>query len=219
MKKIDTFLFDLDGTLIDTNDIIIKSYQHTFNTHFKSLSITKDSIIDQIGPPLSEIFARYTQDQNLIKTMIDTYRSYYKIHEMKSHKLYPGVKEVLSTLKEKGYKLGIVTSKFKESAMPSFTYYGLEDYFDVFIALDDVEHPKPSGEPVLKALEHFNNSSRAIMIGDNQSDILSGQNAGILSAGVSWSIKGKEHLSAVNPDIMFDSMYDIIELIKEWEDV
>jgi len=218
MKKIDTFLFDLDGTLIDTNEVIIQSYDYTFKKHFKDITVTRDEIIAQIGPPLSDIFNRYTDDQALIAKMIDDYRNHYKSIESDLFQIYDGVLEVIQTLHKKGYKLGIVTSKFKVSAYPSFKHYQLDPYFDVFIGLDDVTYPKPDKEPVLKALSQLNNVKNAIMIGDNQSDILSGKNAGIYSAGVAWSIKGKEHLEVVEPDIIFNSMYDIIELIKQWEE-
>jgi pyrophosphatase PpaX len=214
MRKIDTILFDLDGTLIDTNEIIIKSYQHAYKTHLPNLSISRQTIIDQIGPTLNDIFSLYTDSPFTIKALIDTYREYYVEHEDKYHKLYPKVYETIHYLKSNGYQLGIVTSKFKIAAWPSFTHYKLDSLFDVFIALDDVKSPKPNKEPVLKALSHFKTIRGAMMIGDNQGDILSGKNAGILSAGVAWSIKGKAHLKKVNPDYMFETMDDIIKLLN-----
>ena len=214
MRKIDTVLFDLDGTLIDTNEIIIRSYQEAYKIHFPELKISRKKIIDQIGPPLEAIFSLYTKSPFKIAEAIDTYRAYYMKHEATYHSLYPHVLEVLKTLHAQGYQLGIVTSKFKQAAMPSFTHYGLDQYFSVFIALDDVKNPKPSAEPVLKALSKFTTYQGAIMIGDNQGDILSGKNANILSAGVAWSIKGAHHLKKVNPDYMFYSMNDIITVLN-----
>lgn len=215
MRKIDTILFDLDGTLIDTNEIIIKSYQHAYKTHLPNLSLSRQTIIDQIGPTLNDIFSLYTDSPFTVKALIETYREYYVENEEKYHKLYPKVYETLKYLKENHYQLGIVTSKFKVAAWPSFTHYKLDQFIDVFIALDDVSNPKPNKEPVLKALSKFKTTHGAIMIGDNQGDILSGKNAGILSAGVAWSIKGKSHLSLVNPDYMFDTMDDIITLLNK----
>lgn len=215
MRKIDTVLFDLDGTLIDTNEIIIKSYQHAYKTHLPNLSISRQAIIDQIGPTLNDIFSLYTNSPFTVQKLIDTYRNYYVKNEDQYHKLYPNVFETLKYLKEKGYQLGIVTSKFKEAAWPSFTHYQLDSLIDVFIALDHVKNPKPDKEPVLKALSKFKTHTGAIMIGDNQGDILSGKNAGILGAGVAWSIKGKTHLNLVNPDYMFETMDEIITLLNK----
>lgn len=215
MNKINTLLFDLDGTLIDTNEIIVRSYQHAFNTHLPEVTLSKQEIIDRIGPTLQEIFSQYTKSPFKVKDLINTYRTYYTTHEHTYFSLYPHVIPVLETLKEKGYNLAIVTSKFKEAAWPSFTHYKLDQLFDTFIALDDVNHPKPNKEPVLKALSAFDNVDQAIMIGDNQGDILAGKNAGILTAGVAWSIKGKDFLNQVHPDYMFDSMHDILKLLED----
>ncbi len=214
MKKINTLLFDLDGTLIDTNEIIIKSYQYTFDKHLPEVAIKRQTIIDHIGPTLEQTFGLYTNDSHEIQTMVDTYRTYYSAHEHEYFSLYPEVIETLDKISNMGLNLGIVTSKFKAAAWPSFMHFGLNRYFDVFISLDDVMHPKPNAEPVLKALSQFSNVESAMMIGDNQGDILAGKNAGILSAGVGWSIKGENHLRQVCPDIVFASMASILEWVK-----
>jgi pyrophosphatase PpaX len=214
MKKIDTILFDLDGTLINTNDIIIDSFQSTFDTHFPGLVLTREKIMTFIGPTLHDTFSDYTNDPFTIQAMIDSYREYYVEYEFGNFEIYPGVLEVVEKLYTLGYNLGIVTSKFKEAAWPSFTFYNLQDYFSVFIALDDVENPKPSKEPIETALSRFPNFNKAIMIGDNQGDILSGKNAGIYSAGVAWSLKGSSYLMQVNPDFMLSDMNDIFRILK-----
>ena len=213
MNKIDTVLFDLDGTLIDTNEVIIQSYQHAFNTHFKDVSLSKDDIIDLIGPPLRTIFNRFTDQDDIVNQAIQTYLDYYTKHEHQLFKLYPQVLEVLKTLKEDGFNIGIVTSKFSKSAMPSVEHFKLGPYFDTFIALEDVSIPKPDPEGVMLALKRLN-AKGAIMVGDNQSDLLAGKQAGVLCAGVAWSIEWVDHLQEVTPDYMLDSMHDLLDIIK-----
>ncbi len=91
---------------------------------------------------------------------------------------------------------------------------GLKPYFDVIISLDEVEHPKPHPEPVQKALEALGSKpEEALMVGDNHHDILGGRNAGVLSAGVAWSAKGKAHLEQYEPDFMLDTMKDILAIV------
>ena len=214
MNKLDTIIFDLDGTLIDTNQIIIDSFRETFNKHFPEETITLDDIKSFIGPTLEQTFGKYTNDPFKIQDMIDTYRTYYVENEMGSFEIYPNVKEVLKDLKDDGYNLAILTSKFKKAAWPSFTHYNLDSIFDVFISLDDVEKPKPDKNAVETVLSHFPESKTAIMIGDNQGDILAGKNANIYSAGVAWSLKGAAHLMEVNPDFMLSDMKDIYRVIK-----
>ena len=214
MAKLDTILFDLDGTLINTNNIIIRSFQSTFKRHFPDLSISRDTILTFIGPTLHETYNKYTDDPSLVLDMIQSYREFYVKYEVGNFEIYPQVEEVVKELSDLGYNLGIVTSKFKIAAWPSFTYYHLEKYFSVFVALEDVLNPKPNKEPIVTALSRFPSYNKAIMIGDNQGDILAGKNANIYTAGVSWSIKGKDHLMQVNPDFMLSNMRNIFKIIK-----
>ena len=213
MRKIDTILFDLDGTLINTNDIIIESFKEVFRVHFPKQQPSRERILTFIGPTLQQTFGQYTNDQNLINEMIKTYRSFYIEYEVGNHELYPDVLEVVTKLKLRGYNLGILTSKFTEAAWPSYTHYGLDKIFDSFTGLDDVIHPKPDKNAVETALSNFPNHKQVIMIGDNQGDIMAGINAGIYGAGVAWSIKGEAHLQEVNPDFMLKDMNDIFRVI------
>ena len=148
MAKLDTILFDLDGTLINTNNIIIRSFQSTFKRHFPDLSISRDTILTFIGPTLHETYNKYTDDPSLVLDMIQSYREFYVKYEVGNFEIYPQVEEVVKELYDLGYNLGIVTSKFKIAAWPSFTYYHLEKYFSVFVALEDVLNPKPNKEPI-----------------------------------------------------------------------
>jgi pyrophosphatase PpaX len=214
MKKINTILFDLDGTLINTNEIIIESFFSTFETHFPELVLTREKVMTFIGPTLNETFGNYTNDPFTIQSMIESYREYYVEFEFDSFEIYPGVTETLKKLKLQGYNLGIVTSKFKSAAWPSYTHYNLQDFFSVFVSLDDVKHPKPNREPIDVAISRFENVKGCIMIGDNVGDILAGKNADIYSAGVAWSLKGSAHLMSASPDFMLSDMSDIFRILK-----
>ncbi|MGM0435590.1 MAG: pyrophosphatase PpaX [Bacillota bacterium] len=213
MNKINTLLFDLDGTLVNTNEIIIESYKHAFNEHIPDKTFTRETIIDMIGPPLDEIFSKYTKSPFKVKKMIDTYRMYYKAHEHDYFYLYDNVYETLKKLKTMGYNMGIVTSKFLVSAQPSIEHFNLDAIFDVIVTLDDVDTPKPDKEPIEVALSQFDNVDKAIMIGDNASDILCAKNAGIFSAGVTWTIKDMKVLNDVDPDYILNTMDDLFWII------
>lgn len=214
MKKLNTILYDLDGTLIDTNDIIIKSFRSTFDRHFPKVTVTDEEIHSFIGPTLEQTFGNYTKDPFVIQDMINSYREFYVVYEVGNFNIYPDVLEVVTDLKKKGYNLGILTSKFKEAAWPSFTHYGLEKIFDSFTSLDEVEHPKPHRNAVDVALSNFKDVQGAIMIGDNKGDILAGKNADIYSAGVAWSFKGAAYLMEAEPDFMLRNMKDIYRVIN-----
>jgi pyrophosphatase PpaX len=217
MKKLDTIIFDLDGTLIDTNNIIIRSFRSTFERHFPDVTLTDEQIHSFIGPTLHQTFGDYTNDPFLIQEMIDSYREFYVEYEVGNFEIYPDVLEVVNDLKDKGYNLAICTSKFRVAAWPSFTYYHLDDLFDVFVGLDDVEHAKPHPNAIETVLKQFPGHQKAIMIGDNTGDILAGKHAGIYSAGVAWSLKGPDYLLEAEPDFMLTDMKDIYRVIDEIE--
>lgn len=211
--KVNTVLFDLDGTLIDTNGIIMESFKQAFLEYVPEVEYDEELFKTFIGPSLQQTFSKYV-DEETVQKMIDKYREFYKDNEYDYFEIYPNVLEVVKELKSRGFNLGIVTTKFEEAAMPSFTHFGLEPYFDCFIALDHVVNPKPNREPIDLALSHFDHTG-AIMIGDNQGDIMAGKNAGILSAGVAWSYKGREYLEKVNPDYMLEDMKELLDILDE----
>lgn len=211
--SINTILFDLDGTLIDTNEIIIESFKKAFEKYVPTVEFDLDLFKSFIGPSLKQTFSAYVEDDVVMK-MIEEYRDYYKKNEFDFFSIYPNVVEVIKNLKEQGFNLGIVTTKYKEAAWPSFTHYGLDEYFDCFVALDHVENPKPHREPIDVALAQLNHNG-AMMVGDNRGDIMAGKNAGILTCGVAWSFKGKEYLEAVNPDYMINDMNDLLKILED----
>jgi len=207
--SIHTILFDLDGTLIDTNDLIIASFEHTFEQH--SLTFTKEEIIEFNGPPLADTFR--TIDPLQAEQMIETYREHnFRVHD-DYVKAFPHVVETVKALKKSGFKLGIVTTKMRKGVNKGLTLTGLDKLFDTIITLDDVEHAKPHPEPVKKALAELKvTADTALMVGDNHHDIIAGKSAGTLTAGVAWAYKGKERLMAYEPTYMLDDIRDILKI-------
>ncbi|SEO69110.1 pyrophosphatase PpaX [Amphibacillus marinus] len=210
--KIKTLLFDLDGTLIDTNELIIASFLHTLKKH-TGKDYLREEILPFIGPPLIESLTKV--DPSNANALMETYRA----HNLSNHdayvKAYPTVVATIKKLHKAGYKLGIVTTKITDTARLGLEITGLLPYFDVVIGLDEVEHAKPHPEPVIKALTALGQTPfDAIMIGDNYHDIEAGQNAGTRTAGVAWSIKGRETLAAYKPDYMLEQMDDLLTILE-----
>ena len=209
--NIHTILFDLDGTLIDTNELINESFRHTFKQF--GLEYTHEEILAFNGPPLQVTFEKIDLDK--AEAMISTYRKHNLAHHDSYVKAFPNVKDTLELLKESGLKLGIVTTKMRKTAIRGMKLTGIYDYFDTIIGLDDITNAKPHPEPVLTAMKYLNaDPETTLMIGDNSHDIESGQNAGVKTAGVSWSLKGEEALRKYNPTYMLQDMKDLIEIIE-----
>ncbi|WP_210365327.1 pyrophosphatase PpaX [Bacillus sp. REN3] len=210
-NKIDTVLFDLDGTLIDTNELIVSSFLHTMETYFPG-QYGREDVLPFLGPSLQETFEKLRPDG--YEEMIKTYRTYNLENHDMLVKEFAGVYETVRTLKENGFELGIVTTKLSDVVQKGLKLTGLDEFFEVVVALDHVEKPKPDPEPLLKALEMLGSTpERAIMVGDNHHDILGGKNTGTKTAGVAWSIKGREHLEKYNPDYILENMADILPIL------
>lgn len=207
-----TILFDLDGTLIDTNELIIASFTHTLEQH-ADRPYKREEILNFIGPPLRETFLNL--DEAKAELMFNTYVE----HNLSNHDqyvaAYPTVVETMKKLKDAGYQLGIVTTKIKKTAERGIRIAGLEDIFEIVIGLEDVTNAKPHPEPVIKALDQLKGvASETIMVGDNYHDIEAGKNAGTKTAGVAWTVKGRDTLEAYQPDYMLEQMSDLLHILE-----
>lgn len=209
--KITTILFDLDGTLIDTNDLIIQSFLHTLEKYYPS-KYKREDVLPFIGPTLTETFS--SMDESKVEEMIQTYRTFNLSNHDLLVKEYEGVFETVQTLKEKGYKIGIVTSKISDVVMKGLTLTKLDQFFDVVVALDHVEKAKPDPGPIFMALEKLQSvPEETIMVGDNHHDVLAGKNAGVKTAAVAWSVKGRDYLLEYNPDYLLENMRDLLPIV------
>src|SRR5699024_4323000 len=159
--SINTILFDLDGTILDTNELIHQSFDYTFK-HF-GYSFTREEILQFNGPPLIETFNKL--DPTLADDMIDVYRKHNHEHHEAYVTLFPNVKETLDILKKNGKKLAIVSAKMRNSVKLGLELTSIKHYFDTIIAVDDVDNPKPHPEPVLRAIDQLDGTvTDAIMI-------------------------------------------------------
>ncbi len=215
MKKIKTLLFDLDGTLIDSNELIIESFLYTLGKYFPG-KYKREDVIPFIGPTLKDTFNTIDIDRS--EEMLHDYREFNFTKHDDMMKEFPGVNEGLAALKNTGVRMGIVTSKIHYSAEKSIKLLGMDQYFDCLIGCDDVVKHKPDPEPLLKALNIIGSKpEEAMMIGDRHHDILAGQNTGTLTVGVGWSLQGKDYLRHYRPDYIIDELTDLVQILKKYE--
>ena len=212
-KYIDTILFDIDGTLIDTDEIIIASYREVFKRLRPDYKLTREEELSFLGPTLISMFKKYFKED--FETCRHIYHDFFLKNMMKFAKVYDGAISLLEHLKNRGYKLGVVTSRLKFSANEVLEKFNLLSYFDIVIGLDDVINPKPSPEGINKAMNLLKSKiDNTIYIGDNKSDLIAGQSAKIKTGLVTWS-RGRENHKE-NADFFIDSYHDFIkEFIDE----
>ena len=180
-------LFDFDGTLVNTNDVIIASWQHTYRTYLGH-EAPVEHITACFGEPLLLTMAREFPNVPP-EASAEVYRNYQKEHADQLVTIFPGVKEMLQDLKEKGYVLGIVTSRTRESALRYMDMLGITSLFDDMVTCDDTTVHKPNPEPLLLGMAKLGASpEESVMIGDSPFDIKCANNAGVRAVMVDWRI-------------------------------
>lgn len=184
---INTILFDYDGTLMDTNEVVLQSWQHTFRT-LKGHEEDPAVIRKTFGEPLVMTLQNTFPDVPLEKSL-DIYRTFQKEVFTDFVELFPGVMSLLEALKNKGYKMGLVTSRTKDTTWAGLHHYGMDKYFDAVITAGDTDKHKPDPEPILITLDKLGSSPEdSIMVGDTMFDLLCAKNAGVKSVMVDWSV-------------------------------
>ncbi len=205
-------LFDLDGTVIDTNELIFRSFEYALD-HVLHTSLPREILRNTFGKPLQQIMQEMggEQAQQLRQAFVD-----FSIAHENDIYLFPGVEETLQQLKALNIGTAIVTSRLYRSALRDLHQFELETYFDVFVTPEATEKHKPNPEPALKALEQLQiEPHQAIMVGDSSLDLLCGRQAGCKTAAVRYSLFSQEELLQHQPDYMIDNLLNLIPLIQE----
>jgi pyrophosphatase PpaX len=210
-----TFLFDLDGTLIDSIELILRSYRHTMHTH-RGHAPPDDVWMTGLGTPLWVQFRHFTDNPAEIEAMVATYRAYNLAHHDEMVRPYAGVVEAVRALRRRGKTLGLVTSKLRSGALRGLRVAALEDAFAVVVGSDEVTHPKPHPEPVLTALDRLGApAAGAVFIGDSRHDIECGRAAGVATAAVLWGPFDRSHLADLAPDYWLETPQDLTLLAAD----
>ena len=208
-------LFDLDGTLLDTEEVIFASYKHVFSKYKPELEITEEQMLEFLGPPLSESMAKHLPEFD-VEELIDCYRKFNIENHKKYVKAFPYAKECIVKLKEEGYTLGIVSTKFKDVIELGLECCKMEGYFDVILGLHEYENNKPAKDGLIKACKVLNVSQDdCIYVGDSPSDIIAAHNAGMYSIAYISNEKRAEALKATNPNKIIYDLSKIDEILKE----
>jgi len=158
-----TFLFDLDGTIIDSIDLILRSYRHTMTLHRSNEPLPPDEVwIKGLGTPLWTQFGEITADREEIEAMVQTYRTYNLTHHDALVKPYDGVVDEIRRLQTSGKRLGVVTSKLRDGAMRGIRISGLDQVFDIVVGCDDVEHGTVKETVVAEPVQRIGGGRRSL---------------------------------------------------------
>lgn len=214
-KKKPTLLFDFDGTLQDSEKCIIMTYSELFKRHDDIKNFTKERQVEVLGPGLYEIFPLYFPNED----PKELYKEYQEIINglIKDYlKPMPNAMELLKTLKEEGYKVGIVTTRSNASTSNCLEITGIGEYVDDYIGFDDVEKIKPNLEAYSKIVDrnHWNKDD-IIVIGDSSADIKGGQNYGCYTVAYLSNEDKKDKVLADSPNASIDDLMELLDILKE----
>ena len=213
MKNYDGIIFDVDGTLVQTHDLIFASFKHVAEKYLNK-KITNEEIHSLFGPTEDVILKDWAQHR--YDDARNDYYGYYESNHGEMASAFPGLPELVHLIKSKGIKLGIYTGKGRESTIITLKAVGMLEDFDLIITGDDVDKPKPSPEGINLFMEKFGlDKSRVLMVGDAHVDILAADAAGVKSASVLWDSLTAEKVKQLKPDYLFDDVVEFIEFIKE----
>lgn len=210
-------IFDLDGTLCDTEELIFQSFKHVFEIYKPDYQLTKQDRINFLGPTLKESFEKYIPEVDN-ETLCEEYRKHnWELHE-KYIKPIEGVPKLLENLYNEGYPLTIASSKKKDTCILGLKCCGLDKYFDLekIVGCEDVAKFKPDPECVIKAYKNMGYSmSSCIYVGDSHTDILAGNAAGVYTIGYVANEEKIASLVEAKANKVIDHMADIKEIVKE----
>ena len=187
MSKYRVLLFDLDGTLCDTDEMIVQTMFAIYKKVTPIKERTREELYYFSGPPIRETLRNEFPDQDPEK-MYTMFKEVSKGYYPKCVKAYPDEIKVLSALKEKGYLLGVVTNKGLPLTLYSLEICHIDGLFDIVVSADDVANPKPDPSGILKALEKLDikDKKEVLYIGDNDIDYETASNAGVDTMLVTW---------------------------------
>ncbi len=215
MTRLTTFLFDLDGTLLDSIRLILDSYHHTLKVHGHPPRSDAQWLAG-IGTPLRVQFRDWTDDPATMEALIATYRDFNLANHDTMAVAYPGVVDAVKAVHARGIRMGIVTSKNRSGALRGLKLIGLDQEIPLIIGADDVVNPKPHPEPVLMALDRLGaNAAETVYIGDSIHDMHSGRAAGVRTAAVLWGPFVRNDLVPASPTWWLERPADLLGLIDK----
>lgn len=203
--KYKNYIFDLDGTLIDTEQAVLKTWQFTLKEYGYDFSINDVRVVLGVTTDIGLQKLNATVDSEFI----NQWQKNYEVFASDSD-YFAGAKEMLLKLKSLKCQVGAVSSRSKNEYAMYFNSFDFDKIMDFVVLEEDTEKHKPDAEPLLKFIEMSkSNPTESIYIGDMPTDVLCAKNAGITAALVKWN---GSNVDGSNADLVFNSMDEVIVL-------
>lgn len=207
-------LFDLDGTLVDSIELLIASMEYSFEGRTRRPSV--EQWVQLIGTPLDTMLGKWAESADDVVALRARYREHQLIWHDSMVKLYPGMVDTVRALHAAGHPLGIVTSKMEYGARRALKLADIESCFDVVVGIEQTVKHKPEPEPVWYALEKLGATrERAVFVGDSTHDMHAGRAAGVITVAALWGPYSRAQLENTQPNYWVNSMPEVATLVKQ----
>jgi pyrophosphatase PpaX len=206
-------LFDLDGTLIDSIDLILGSMRYAFGK-CRASAPSDSEWLTGVGIPLRTMFQRYASTDDEIDRLTAAYREHQFEHHDAMVSCYDDVHDTLAALARRGHPLAVVTSKTDSLAKRGLEHVGILDFFQTVVGCDACARHKPHPEPVLTALDRLEyEPHEAVFVGDSVHDVEAGNAAGVLTVAALWGPFSRDQLAVASPDHFVERIGDLVQLL------
>lgn len=208
-------LFDLDGTLTDSQDGIMTAIEYALEYYGIQVK-ERDSLRPFLGPPLSESMQKYCGfDRVKAVEAVEKFREYYNTRGKFENKVYPGVESMLKAVQETGCRLYVATSKPEEIAREILEHFGLAGYFDYIggATSDDSRVKKSDVVRYVMDKAGIVRADEAVMVGDRKHDIVGAKENGLEAVGVLYGYGDRQELEAAGADYLAEQAEEIIRFL------
>lgn len=202
-------LFDNDGTLVDTYQLILDSFRYATRTVLGH-ELPEAVVMEKVGQPLVTQIADFDSDPVVRQRLWDAYQAFNHAHHDAAVSLFPGIKDALQQLASAGYALGVVTSKRHRLCARGLDITGIAPYFSCLVGKEDCDTYKPAPGPVLAGARQLGfPPEQCIYIGDSPYDLESGNAAGAQTIAALWGMFPRSVLAACHPNAECAAASDI----------
>lgn len=213
MKNINCIIFDIDGTLTQTNELIFASFNY-FSKKYLNEIYTPSQITAMFGPPEEVTIEKLVGFPKYEAALADFLDFYRKNHNALA-RLYPGIVEILEFLKMRGIIMAVFTGKGLKSTLITLEEFNIKQYFDLIVTGSDVKNHKPSAEGIRKIINYFGlKEENVLMVGDAVADVKAAHEAGIKIAAVVWDSYSKEKVLQMDVDFVFENVEEFRDFLK-----
>jgi pyrophosphatase PpaX len=213
MNRISCVIFDMDGTLTQTNELIFATFNYVTGKYLHKKFSPKE-ITALFGPPEEVAIRKLIGRERFERAMKDFY-SYYEDHHARMAGLHEGIREILEFLKSRGILLAVFTGKGKRTTVITLEKMGIKQYFDMIVTGSDVANHKPSPDGIRKVLSRYSlQPAEVLMVGDAVSDVTAAHAAGVRIAAVLWDSYGREKVQTMDVDERFESVGEFFSWLR-----